>query len=117
MLPLIDPGIPGHEFRNFPASSSNFHVPEKRFVMPIMTIAQIAIEGAIWLTAAAIDAVDRPLLLDPARTWQVFTRKDAMRELAALAAIGCLSRVSRGWRLMQARTPCLIICWKQMRRN
>lgn len=53
--------------------------------MPIMTIAQIAIEGAIWLTAAAIDAVDRPLLLDRARTWQVFTRKDAMRELAALA--------------------------------
>ena len=53
--------------------------------MPIMLIAYIAIEGAIWLTAASIDAVDQPLVLDPARTWQVFTRKDAVRELAALS--------------------------------
>jgi hypothetical protein len=53
--------------------------------MPIMLIADIAIEGAIGLTAASIDAVDRPLVLDPARTWQIFTRKDAMRELAALS--------------------------------
>jgi hypothetical protein len=52
--------------------------------MPIMLIAYIAIEGAIWLTAASIDAVDQPPVLDPARTWQIFTRKDAMRELAAL---------------------------------
>jgi hypothetical protein len=53
--------------------------------MPIMLIADIAIEGAIWLTAASIDAVDKPLVLDPTRTWQVFTRKDAVRALAALS--------------------------------
>lgn len=54
--------------------------------MSIKLVAEIAIEGAIWLSAAAIDAVDvnTPLLLDPARTWQVFTRKDAVRQLATL---------------------------------
>ena len=53
--------------------------------MPIKLVAEIAIEGGIWLSAAAIDAVDTPLVLDPARTWQTFTRKDAVRELATLS--------------------------------
>jgi hypothetical protein len=53
--------------------------------MPILLIAEIAIQGAIWLTAAYIDAVDRPLVLDPTLIWQVFTRRDAVRALAALS--------------------------------
>jgi len=53
--------------------------------MPIMLIAEIAIQGAIWMTAASIDAVDRPLVLDPTRIWPVFARRDAVRALAALS--------------------------------
>lgn len=51
---------------------------------PIMLIANIAIEGAIMLTAAYLDAINPPLQVDPARPWQIFVRKDAMRSLAAL---------------------------------
>lgn len=46
-------------------------------------IADTAIEGAIVLTAAYLDATN-PHDLEPARPWQTFVRKDVMRALAAL---------------------------------
>ncbi|MCK1744780.1 hypothetical protein IVA80_29160 [Bradyrhizobium sp. 139] len=57
------------------------------FFISSFLIADIAIEGGIWLTAAMIDATDAnsPLVLSSARAAEAFARSDAIRELATLS--------------------------------
>ena len=58
----------------------------REFYICSFLIADIAIQGGIWLAAAMIDAIDAnaPLVLTSARAAEAFRRTDAMLELAAL---------------------------------
>lgn len=62
-------------------------VTYREFYICGLLIADIAIQGGIWLTAAMIDAIDAntPLVLTSARAAEAFRRTDAIQELAALS--------------------------------